>query len=162
MFVSPRQNMTDLSTHFKNKLYNQCKSLVQEKLELLNSAYAESREALGSEAKSTAGDKHETGRAMIQLEQEKMGRQLAETQKLQNILARINADKIYERVQSGALVKADTGLYFIAVGIGKLEVEGNDVFVMAPTSPLAQAMLGKVKGEQICLNGNTQTILSVI
>ncbi len=154
--------MTNLDLTFKQQLYQECLSIVTKKLELINSAFAESREALGSEAKSTAGDKHETGRAMIQLEQEKMGRQLAETQKLQTILSRINSEKTCKTVQSGALVETDNGLYFIAVGLGKLEVEGSEIFVMAPTSPLAQAMLGKGKGNQIMFGGNTQTILSVI
>lgn len=154
--------MTDNLLSFKQQLYTKCLTLVSKKLELINSAFAESREALGSEAKSTAGDKHETGRAMIQLEQEKMGRQLAETQKLQTILSRINADKVYDKVQSGALVETDNGCYFIAVGLGKLKVGGVEIFVMAPTSPLAQAMLGKGKGEKVNFNGRINTIIEVV
>lgn len=34
------------------------------------------KEALFQDSKSTAGDKHETSRAMAQLEQEKLGKQL--------------------------------------------------------------------------------------
>ena len=35
------------------------------------------QKALQSETKSSAGDKHETGRAMLQLEMEKAGQQLS-------------------------------------------------------------------------------------
>ena len=71
----------------KQKLYNKCVSLVEEKLELLQKAIDESQKALSSESKSTAGDKHETGRAMIHLEMEKNGKVFAETNKLKKVLA---------------------------------------------------------------------------
>lgn len=153
--------MTKQNLQFKQQLYSECLTLVNKKLEFLNSAFAESREALGSEAKSTAGDKHETGRAMIQLEQEKMGRQLAETQKLQTILVRINPEKVCDTVQSGSLVKTNIGAFYLAVGLGKLTVEGLETFVMAPTSPLAQAMLGKKTSDKFTFNGKSIEIISV-
>ncbi len=131
----------------KEKIYNHCLQLVNEKLAALEQAYRESREALESEAKNTAGDKHETGRAMIQLEQEKMSRQLQETQKLKSMLQRVPYDKVHQRVESGALVECSEGRFFIAVGLGRLEIDDKEVFVVAPFSPLAQAMLGKQKGE---------------
>ena len=52
---------------------------------LLNDAL----EATAGDTKSSAGDKHETSRAMAQLEQEKIGAQLGELSKLQEILFRI-------------------------------------------------------------------------
>lgn len=130
----------------KKELYKKCSQLISDKLEQLHHAYSETREALLSESKSTAGDKHETGRAMIQLEQEKMGRQLQETEKLKNMLERVPFQQTFEKVQSGALLQANDDLYFIAVGLGKVDVEGLEVFVIAPTSPLAQVFLGKEKG----------------
>lgn len=130
----------------KGAVYKKCSKIISEKLKQLHDAYSETREALLSEAKSTAGDKHETGRAMIQLEQEKMGRQLQETLKLKSMLERVPVQHNFERIQSGALVQMNDDLYFIAVGLGKVDIEGFEVFVIAPTSPLAQVILGKEKG----------------
>ncbi len=151
--------MDNNCAQIKEKLYEKCLLLVNEKLHQLNTAYAESKEALGSEAKSTAGDKHETGRAMIQLEQEKMSRQLLETQKLNTILKRINPKSHCSKVQSGALITTGgSQTYYLAVALGKIEVDRNDIFVMAPTSPLAQAMLGKASGESFTFNGTEYVI----
>lgn len=147
---------------FKEEVYLRCIAIVEEKLNLINTAFAESREALSSEAKSTAGDKHETGRAMIQLEQEKMGRQLLENQKLLNILQRIDSSKSCKKIQSGALFLMKDKWYFIAVGLGGIELNDKPVFVMAPTSPLAQAMLGKMSGESLSFNGKSFTIKDII
>ena len=59
------------STSLKKQLYLFCVDYVESKLTNLQSALASAREAVSDDSKSTAGDKHETGRAMAQLEQEK-------------------------------------------------------------------------------------------
>ena len=64
----------------KQELFGQCQNFVNSKLDTIRQTINELQQALNSETKSSAGDKHETGRAMIQLEREKMGRQLAEVQ----------------------------------------------------------------------------------
>ena len=55
----------------KKKLYNHCKKMIIEKLEELEQREKDLQIALTSENKSSVGDKHETGRAMIHLEREK-------------------------------------------------------------------------------------------
>ena len=85
----------------KGELLAYCKQFVTDKLQNLNNRIQEVNHALLSETKSTAGDKHETGRAMVQLEREKLGSQLAELEKMENLLeqyeqiAEKNASFIY-------------------------------------------------------------------
>ena len=59
----------------KKLLYNYCESFLKRKLTNYQNQKKELFESLESETKSSAGDKHETGRAMIQLEIEKLGKQ---------------------------------------------------------------------------------------
>lgn len=152
--INPFMNKAKL----KSELHRKCEELLQRKLDRLNQAFAETREALLSEAKSTAGDKHETGRAMIQLEQEKMSRQFKETEHLQDLLQRVPQGKEFSEVQSGALVQSSTALLYIAVGLGKVELQGIEVFVVAPSSPLAQLMLRMKAGESFNFNGRSQKV----
>ncbi len=146
---------------FKEQLFHLCLQQLEQKLLQLKQAMADTQEALASEAKSTAGDKHETGRAMIQLEQEKLGKQLREIQKARNALIQVPYRKKHQKVESGALVKTEQGLYFLAIGLGPIEVEGQNVFVVAPSSPVAQAMLLKEAGEMFSFNGH-QNIIETI
>ena len=60
----------------KEKLFFHCKNYLQKRKNLLEQRKNELQLALTSENKSSAGDKHETGRAMIQIEREKLGNQL--------------------------------------------------------------------------------------
>lgn len=53
--------------HIKEHLYDHCLEYVNSNIETARKAIAAAQEAMESENKSTAGDKHETGRAMKQL-----------------------------------------------------------------------------------------------
>ena len=61
----------------KEVLFQQCEDFVNTRLQTIQTIISSHQEALRSETKSSAEDKHETGRAMLQLEMEKAGQQLA-------------------------------------------------------------------------------------
>ena len=52
----------------KESLYNECKNALNLRLKVLQQTISDIETNLQSETKSSAGDKHETGRAMLQLE----------------------------------------------------------------------------------------------
>jgi len=65
----------------KKQLYNQCSDFIEHRLLIIKSTINDIQESLDSETKSSAGDKHETGRAMLQIDLEKACNQLSEIQK---------------------------------------------------------------------------------
>lgn len=135
---------------------------VNARVVFLENALDESRSEMVSESKSTAGDKHETGRAMAQLEQEKLGRQVLSARELKQVIAQIDSSVKNDFVEFGSLVKTDTGWFFFSVGIGKLEVQAETVFCLTITSPLGNAMHGKKMGEHFQLNGKNFSILEIL
>lgn len=54
---------------------------VEERIQHLQLALDDAMQATADDSKSTAGDKHETSRAMAHLEQEKLGSQFSEALK---------------------------------------------------------------------------------
>jgi len=122
---------------------------------------ASMRQAVQLESKSTAGDKHETGRAMIHLEQEKLHQQLAEAQQLLAELEQIRPENQFDKGLKGALVKTNRATFYIAVGLGKIKIENNDIFVISAQSPIGKQMLGKHSGESFIMNGTEYVITSV-
>jgi hypothetical protein len=147
---------------FKNSVYAHCLQMLDLQNERLQLAVERTRDALNSETKNTAGDKHETGRAMIQLEQEKLAQQLEGLNKSRQLLKSLPVHITFDVIEAGALAKTSMGYFFIAVGIGKEIVEDEEVYVVAPTAPMAQAMLGKRKGESIKFNKQTILIEEVV
>ncbi len=118
------------------------------------------QESLMSETKSSAGDKHETGRAMAQLEQEKLSRQLTETRKTLEGLQQIDPERSMDKIGFGSLVQTDRGYFFVSVGIGQVNVEETSVFCITAGSPLGQKLLQKSQGDTIQMNG-TLSIVAV-
>jgi len=136
---------------------------IDERISSLETALDNSRMEMANDTKSTAGDKHETGRAMAQLEQEKLGKQVLAARELKQAIAQIDANKVHSEIQFGSLVEASNGHLFFSVGIGKLIIQNEyePVFCLTMTSPLGMALRGKKAGDAVEFNGRKISILSV-
>ena len=145
----------------KKELLEFCWKQVDERAERLKKQSRELQESLGSETKSSAGDKHETGRAMVQLEQEKLGQQLQEIDATRSILNKINIEKPSDKIRLGSLVKTSMAAYFIAISAGSYKKEGDVVYCISANAPIARLLLGKEKGDHFVFNGKKQSILAV-
>lgn len=153
--------MTTISNIFKQKLHSSLVHEVEKRSANLQEALIDALDSTANETKSTAGDKHETGRAMAQLEQEKIGSQLAEITKLKEILFRIQPEKNHSKVELGSLVETTNGLFYISIGIGSFLCEGKSVFCITPMAPVCQLLLGKQQGAQIEWQGKKIEIIAV-
>lgn len=115
--------------------------------------------ATASDTKSSAGDKHETSRAMAQLEQEKIGGQISEINKIQEILFRIDPSKTHSTIQLGSLVQTSDGWFYLSAGIGSLIVNKELVFCMTLAAPLGKLLFGKKAGDLIEWQGKSIEII---
>lgn len=145
----------------KSIVFDALKVEVNARVSTLEKALDSSRAEMVSESKSTAGDKHETGRAMAQLEQEKLGRQVLSARELQQAVGQINPEEKHEEIQFGSLVEASNGVFFFSVGIGKLLIENDSVFCLTMTSPLGNMLRGKKAGDSVQFNGKVISIEAV-
>ena len=142
----------DKSLHFKQSVWERCENLLQQRISNAKKAMANAQEAANSEDKSSAGDKYETSRAMGQLDREMNAKQLAEAQTELNALVKINIQRLSDQILAGSMVETNNGIYFIAAGIGTVEMEKQKVIVLSPRSPLAVTMLGKKSGDAFLYN----------
>jgi hypothetical protein len=143
------------SKALKESIYQYCTSLLTEKRKSLELQIHALRQDLQSESKSTAGDKHETGRAMLQLEMEKLGARHLSVQRELQLLERINTSRESDTLQSGSLALINGSWFFVSIGLGKIDYQGIAVFCLAPSAPLAQSILGKRLGEKAHFRGKT-------
>jgi transcription elongation GreA/GreB family factor len=127
----------------KLELLNQCKSFVNKRLETVQEIISSNQNALQSETKSSAGDKHETGRAMLQLEVEKASQQLAGISQMNQVLSRINVSNNSENVHLGSVIYTDTMNYFLSISAGKLTVRNKIFYAVSASSPIGKMLLGK-------------------
>ncbi len=147
--------------NIKKQLYTESLNFVKKRYTETQKLINEIQNALLSETKSSAGDKHETGRAMLQIEREKVGNQFIEIERLQQILQRIDLKKNTTKTCLGSLVITTNGTYFIAIGRGVVTVNNQNYFVIGVHSPIGTLLLGKQKGDVFTFNNKKIEILEL-
>ena len=130
-------------TNLKEALFQQCVAHVNMRLQTIQTIISSHQKALSSETKSSAGDKHETGRAMLQLEMEKAGQQLAAVQQMQQTLAKINSSKPSTKIALGSFIKTSSTYYFLSISAGELTIKETVYFAISPSSPIGKLLMGK-------------------
>lgn len=146
----------------KQLLHKKCLEYAEQRISTIQKAIDEAIESANDDTKSSSGDKHETGRAMAQLEQEKSSKQLSEAIEFRNALEKISPEQRSETILLGSMVHTDNGSFYISVAAGKLIIDGQTFFAISPTSPLALKMIGLGTGSQISFNGNNYKITEVV
>ena len=132
-------------SNIKKQLHAKCSEITQQRVTDLSAIIQEAQDAANNETKSSAGDKHETGRAMAQLETEKLSKQLSEALKLEQVLSQINPNTEHLQVGLGSLVTTNNGIFYISISLGKLELNNTNYFVISPVSPIGKLLTGLKK-----------------
>jgi len=151
-----------ITQEFKEALFEKVLASQSSKLQELSAQISANRENLGSATKSSAGDKHETGRAMLQLEQEKLGKSYAEAERVMQLLLRVPIEKSYNQIKVGSLFETNNGLFLLAASYGKISHAEDDIFVLGPSAPLSQMLLSKSPGDEIIWQEKRICISAVI
>lgn len=136
----------------------------KERITMIESALETARDSSNDDTKSSAGDKYETSREMIQQDINRYQKQLVEANKdLQQLISIESTidDDTPDFIRLGSLIQTSTGLYLLAISIGALKVRDTNVFVISPASPIGQLLIGKKIGDSFIfnkLNSNIQAI----
>lgn len=140
------------SSKIKEQLYKACALFVGNRLKTVTNIIESNKKALHSETKSSAGDKHETGRAMLQLEMEKASQQLDGINTMAAILNKISIENQSKTIRLGSLITTTKANYFLAISVGKIVIENKDYFAISAQSPIGKQLLGKNIGDTIPFN----------
>lgn len=153
--MSPEMNQ------IRETLLNLCHQYLNENERQLRESIADLQRSANEETKSSAGDKYETGRAMAQLEIEKLSAQANEIIKQRNTLLSIKSDRSSEIISIGAVVETSIASYFLGISGPKFLVDGKTFFCISVSSPIGAALKGKTVGEIFSFNGKQHKILKV-
>lgn len=138
--------------------------MVQEDLQarilVLQKGLSDLHEGMSSDTKSTAGDKHETSRAMAHIEQEQLATQLAQLQEHSRTVKQAYATKTGDTIAFGSLIETNKGRFFLSSGVGMIKGEV-PFFCISIQTPMGQALMGKKAGDRVSVNGSEIEILGV-
>ena len=143
----------------KENYINACVNFLKEKIEGINSIMNETQSAANSDTKSSAGDKHETSRAMAHLENERLGRQLEILNLQLETIYSINPKSTNPNITLGSIIECTDFNFFISTGLGKLKLGNSSLFyAIAIDSPIGKQLISKKVNDTILVGKNLQTI----
>lgn len=146
----------------KLSVIHECTRILEARIKAAQTQMDELTESLKHETKSTAGDKHETARAFIHIEQANVGHRLQELSHGLLQLQSINfSNATNGKVVKGSLVYTNKGVFFIGVAIGKINVNNTVVYTLSPNAPLGQKLMGAMVGHSVNMNNVHFTIDSI-
>jgi hypothetical protein len=146
----------------KKELHRLCVHYVQKRIDTAVQAINATQQAANEETKSSAGDKYETGRAMMQQETDRNQAQLNEANKLMVALNHINAGASFKTAETGSLVITSNGKFYIAISAGTLILNGESYFAVSPASPIGIKLKTQKVGDEFSLNGKIYRIENII
>ncbi|HTF04196.1 MAG TPA: hypothetical protein VK826_09220 [Bacteroidia bacterium] len=145
----------------KAQVHTECGKILAERIQSLKQQLSELIEGAKNDSKSTAGDKHETARAMMQIEQEKLTGQLNQLLSQQQVLARIDIEHATDLVANGSLVKTDQGWLYISIPLGRIAVKEIFVMCLSAQSPLGLKLCGQKPGGKVEMNGTVYLVETI-
>jgi len=145
----------------KQSLIEQCTEYIQQRMDVSEKMMESAQASANDDTKSSAGDKFETGRAMMHMERDNHAQQLSKSIFIKSQLNQIDPEKIFDKVTFGAVVKTTLGNYFISIAAGRVKVDEEKFFAISPQAPLAKEMLQKKVGDHLTFNDSEIKILDV-
>jgi hypothetical protein len=144
----------------KGKLISKLEDILKEKSGQSLAIIQDIQNAANNETKSSAGDKHEVGRAMAQNEVEKAAKTLSQFTDMKKVLSIIKQNSSGGNL--GKIVRTDKGLFFISIPLGLVEIEKEKVFCVSPSSPFAINVNDKTIGERLKIGSIEHNIIDII
>jgi len=145
----------------KRELYRKCTEYIDQRIESIQKKLDDVAESRLNETKSSAGDKHETGRTMMQLEEQKATVQLYAARDVKLVLDQIDVEQSNPQIGLGSLIICNTGNYYLAISAGKIEIESIKYYAISMQSPMGLALIGKETGDNVEFNGKTLEIIEI-
>ncbi len=146
----------------KQDYFNATKAFLFEKIKIIEDALKDTQASSNTETKSSAGDKHETSRAMAHIENERLAGQLSALQQQVEVINKINPAITSEVVSFGSVVETETTTFFISTGIGKIKTEDSIFFAIASNSPVGSQLKGKSINDKVKVGQNEHKIIGIL
>ncbi|NRB63058.1 MAG: 3-oxoacyl-ACP synthase [Saprospiraceae bacterium] len=133
----------------KERIHQELVNQLQTKIIQLKKQLADIEADRNSETKSSAGDKYETSREMMQREANQIETRLLQAQGLLDTLTHLPKSDGNTTVQVGHLLETNRGWLYLSIPFGKIIIHSHSCFALSPSSPIGTKLLGSQVGDQI-------------
>jgi hypothetical protein len=140
--------------NFKQKILSKYQILLQDKIDIYQDLILSLTEDAQNDAKSSAGDKHETTLSKLH--------KLKEALEQQAILSKLDISQVSNNVVLGSLVITNHLTVFVCTALPKITVDNQTVFAISPQSPLGVQLMHKTIKAEFLVNQVSYKILEIL
>lgn len=160
--MNPFESLSDeAKKQLKVTLLNHCINLKKNQLQELDNSLSSIKDAVESNDKSSAGDKHETSRENANQTLLIYGAQRKKAMDDLMLLQMIKPDVIHDKVQTGAVVVMNDLVLYIAEMSDRLTIDNVVFNIVPPNGPLLKEINGRGAGHTFTFNNRNYQIISV-
>ena len=145
----------------KKAVFGACMDLLGKRITELQASLESLKSDLETAGKSSAGDKHETARAMMQLEEDKICGQLKDAIDQKTVLEKLPFEGLTDKVRQGHLVGTDKGYFYLGISLGKVLKQDTFFYAISADTPMGQMLLNRSVGEVISMRGTSYRITCI-
>ena len=149
-------------SNLKSQLFQLCATFIQKRIENIEYALLQARQASNNDTKSSAGDKYETTREMMQQEMDRNSKLLYEAGQQKIALQQLENVEAAVEVKNGSLVLTPSGNFYISISAGELKPDNQIFFAVSQASPIGKTFIGKHIGEQFSFNGKVYLLKEIL
>ena len=146
----------------KKNVIDAFKLVLQDKIDVYESLLNSLTTDAQNDAKSSAGDKHETTLSKLHIEQEKITIKLKEAYIQLQQINKIDTSKKTNQVVNGSLVITNHVTVLICIALPKITINNMSIFGISPQSPLGIKLMGKKLVDQFEVNKVNYEIIKII
>lgn len=145
----------------KLALYQLCLKFIDQRIKTARIALQQAREASNDDTKSSAGDKYETSREMMQQDIDRNKRLLIDAEENQKVLLSIKDVPASTMARNGSVVYTNQGNFYLSISAGQLQLNKETFFAISAVSPIGKLLLGKQKDDSFEFNGKKYTVVLI-
>lgn len=146
--------------NLKHELLSACLEHVNKRIVSYKNEIELIKEAIESNDKSGDED-DDSGSGKLFDDLEKNGQHLADASKALDTLKLINPNLKHDSAVLGSLVTTNSATFYLAVSIGKIELNSKPYLVISLNSPIGMLLKNKTIGDAITFNSTTYTIKGI-
>ena len=146
----------------KSQLFQLCLTFIQNRIENIEYSMQQARQASNDDTKSSAGDKYETTREMMQQEMDRNSKLLYEAGQQKIALQQIENVDAAKEVKNGSLVLTSKGNFYISISAGEISANEQKFIAVSQAAPIGRVFIGSKTGDEITFNGNKYLIKQIL
>jgi transcription elongation GreA/GreB family factor len=147
-------------SQLKSQLLDLCFAYVNKRIANYKDEIETIKESIENNDKSS-DDGDDSGNGKLFNDLEKNAQYLSDASKMLDTLKLINTNTIHQNVVLGSFVQTDVSKFYIAVSIGKVEIENDSYFIISKSSPIGELLYNKSVGDTITFNNASYMITEI-